>query len=348
MPSQLWRRLDVALLQADPDAEAAVLMRLLVSQALDALPLPGAGHTLDRWRALARVGQHDLSLAKLYEGHTDALAILAELHAARPSQPAADAWANAGIWAVWAAESPEGRSSVDVGEDHLASLEGSKCWCSGASDVDQALLTAWLPDGRGPQLVRLRVAQPGVVMRHAAWKARGMDGARSPDIDFNGAEAHCVGEPSDYVNRPGFSQGGAGVAACWYGGAVAVARVLHKLAADAAPNGYSPLRLAALGRVAQSLGACAAVLREAAGWIDEHPRSDASTVALRARLSAETCARQVLDEVSRAVGPAPFCRDAGFARFAVDLPIFIRQCQGDRDFASLGQREIETQSPWAL
>lgn len=53
----------------------------LIAAGLDRLPLPGAGHgaTLERWRCLAVVAGHDLSLLKLYEGHTDALAILAEL-----------------------------------------------------------------------------------------------------------------------------------------------------------------------------------------------------------------------------------------------------------------------------
>ena len=41
------------------------------------LPLPGSGQTLRRWQALAEVAASDLALAKLFEGHTDALAIMA-------------------------------------------------------------------------------------------------------------------------------------------------------------------------------------------------------------------------------------------------------------------------------
>ncbi|MFB7664020.1 hypothetical protein ACFC1R_08735 [Kitasatospora sp. NPDC056138] len=43
------------------------------------LPLPGSGRTRTRWETLTRWAQWDLSLARLAEGHTDALAILAEL-----------------------------------------------------------------------------------------------------------------------------------------------------------------------------------------------------------------------------------------------------------------------------
>ena len=69
-------------------------LSLLVTHGLDQLTMPGAGRTLERWMALAAVGRFDLSLAKLYEGHTDALAILSELGVENPAH---------GIWCVWAA-----------------------------------------------------------------------------------------------------------------------------------------------------------------------------------------------------------------------------------------------------
>ena len=60
------------------DTQLPVLMQALQADHLDLLPLPGQGHTLQRWQTLARIAGCDLALAKLYEGHTDALAILAE------------------------------------------------------------------------------------------------------------------------------------------------------------------------------------------------------------------------------------------------------------------------------
>ena len=43
------------------------------------LPLPGSGATWERWAAFADLAGEDLSLARLGEGHADAIAILAEL-----------------------------------------------------------------------------------------------------------------------------------------------------------------------------------------------------------------------------------------------------------------------------
>jgi hypothetical protein len=84
-------------------ADAVDTLNHLIAEGLDQLPLPGGGETLNRWRALAAVGEFDLSLAKLYEGHTDALYILAELGDSQEGQ-------KVGSWCVWAAEAPDGRT----------------------------------------------------------------------------------------------------------------------------------------------------------------------------------------------------------------------------------------------
>ena len=59
-----------------------------------ALPDPGGGDTVRRWATLARWGRQDLPLARLAEGHVDAVAILRELGA----RPHSDA--RYGVWAA--------------------------------------------------------------------------------------------------------------------------------------------------------------------------------------------------------------------------------------------------------
>ena len=320
------------------------------------LPLPGRGQTLMRWQALAMVAAHDLSLAKLYEGHTDALAILAELGSDAQFEPNPSAanfspdlheknfWRDAPlprkVWGVWAAESSVAKVVCEpthsTRQASAMKLYGTKAWCSGAASVTHALLTAWLPDGTGPQLVKLAMKQPGVHVRPGSWLAVGMGGSASVDVTFTGALAQPVGRPGEYLKLPGFWQGGAGVAACWYGGALGLGRTLQRSIQHTALAQRSPFRLAALGKVDVTLHATAGLLRDAAHWIDAHPHDDAHVMAARVRLATEACARHVLDEAGRALGAAPFCHDAAFARAAADLPVYIRQCHGERDFAQLG------------
>ncbi len=337
---QLLPRLQRALEALPPSASVAAQLDALVALGLDRLPLPGAGRTLERWQALAAVARHDLSLAKLYEGHTDALAILSELGESAAVAPGS-------TWGVWAAEAPSGRAVVEtLGSDGALVLGGSKCWCSGAATASHALLTAWHADGRGPQLVRIDLRQPGVHVDADNWRAVGMAGSASLDVRFDRVQARAVGGVGDYLARPGFWQGGAGIAACWHGGALAVAAPL--LRANGDPAARDPLRLAALGRVDLALASTAALLRDAAAWIDAHPAADAAEAALRVRLAAEDAAARVLDTVGRALGAAPFCRDARFARAAADLPVFVRQSHAERDFAGLAERVLATGSRWLL
>jgi alkylation response protein AidB-like acyl-CoA dehydrogenase len=334
-------RLRAALVDLDPLATPAQALRSLVQRGLDRLPMPGSGATLQRWQALAAVAAHDLSLAKLYEGHTDALAIMAEL-------------GNAGIpegatFGTWAAEAPSGRTTIETGRDGRTVLNGAKCWCSGAADLSHGLLTAWHADGRAPQLVRVVMNQPGVATDSSAWQAVGMAGSASIDVSFAAATGDLVGGAGDYLSRPGFWQGGAGIAACWYGGALALGTALRGAVIRAPVAARGAFRLCALGKIDLHLQATAAVLRDAACWIDAHPHSDASAVALRARLAAEACAHEVLDEAGRALGAGAFCRDARFARMAADLPVFVRQSHAERDFAALGERAVlDEDQAWSL
>ncbi len=317
-------------------------LSLLIRNRLDQLAMPGEGATLERWRALSAVGQFDLSLTKLYEGHTDALAIMAEID--RDGTEVAP-----GAWGVWAAESPGARAIIHAAGNGEVRLGGQKSWCSGAVTGDHALLTAWDEAGDAPQLVAIALDQPGISIDADKWKAVGMASSLSVNVSFDGARGRLVGKPGEYLSRPGFWHGGAGIAACWYGGAVGLASALRKSLLAPGANDASGYKMASLGKTELALGEAAATLRQAAAWIDERPLLDASRVALMARLSAERCAKLVIDEVGKAMGAMPFCLDEKFAKAAADLPVFIRQSHADRDFAALGERCLKREAaPWSL
>src|SRR5580700_6934348 len=58
-------------------AVADAFRRYVTEEAGD-IPMPGSGRTWDRFEALTSCAATDLSLARLVEGHVDALAVLAE------------------------------------------------------------------------------------------------------------------------------------------------------------------------------------------------------------------------------------------------------------------------------
>lgn len=326
---------------ADPTS-AAQRLTAWIDAGLDQLPQPAAGATLERWRVLSEVACHDLSLAKLFESHADALAILKEL-----GDP--DAAPTGSAWGVWAAEPPDARVIFCANHQQQVTLTGKKAWCSGAAHLSHALMTVWAADGRGPYLAKVCLRQAGVCVSPKGWSAVGMAATGSVDVHFSQASATLLGGAGAYLNRPGFWHGGAGIAACWYGGALRLAEALRNVVRAPPPVGGNELRHAALGKVDLALQQTAALLRAAAAWIDDHPQADASGWALRVRMSAEECAVQVLHQVGRSLGAAPFCKDAGFARMAADLPVFIRQSGGERDASAVGERVAAAgETSWAL
>ena len=312
-------------------------LHALIAAGSDRLPWPGGGNTLQRWQALARVASQDLSLAKLFEGHTDALAIQAELGVA----------AAPGAWATWCAEPPDARlqfSEPDrAGQVHL---KGRKSWCSGAAGVAHALVSGWNAAGQ-PCLAAVTLDQPTVRITAEGWHATGMAATASVDVYFDDAPARMVGSPGAYVQRPGFWHGGAGIAACWWGGAAGIAQAVQAVVAARGERADVHQR-AHLGQIDVALRASAALLREAAAWIDDHPRHDAQAWALRVRLAVERDAHCVMLHAGRALGAGPLCKDARLARAMADLPVFLRQSHAERDLAALGQ-ELATESPaWTL
>src|SRR5680860_664962 len=222
-------------------------LQALIDAKLDRLPLPGGGRTLTRWRSLAQVAGYDLPLVKLYEGHTDALAIMAELNAA--PAPAGS------TWGMWAAEPPGARvQQVIESMEGEIRLNGRKAWCSGAPVLSHALMTAWNVHDE-QCLVAVALRQPGVRVTADGWQAVGMRSTASVEVIFEDARARLVGTSGDYINRPGFWQGGAGIAACWYGAATALGYTLREQCAARA----DPHRLAHLGATDAALSAGAAV-----------------------------------------------------------------------------------------
>jgi len=330
----------------DIDDPGAALKRLIDAD-FACLPLPGHGHTIDRWRVLAAVGARDLSLAKLFEGHTDALAILAEAQAQAQSSAATATAARpvpGSIWATWCAEPPEARLLASARPDGSVALSGRKAWCSGAHAVSHAVVSCWNQDGQAV-LAAVELRQAGVSITDNGWNAVGMRATASVDIDFDGVIATPLGGPGFYVARAGFWHGGAGVAACWFGAATRLAATLGARVA-ARPD---PHRLAQLGAITVALQSCAALMRETAAAIDRAPHASAMLGALSVRLSVEAAATQTLELAGRALGAGPLCKDPHSARLFADLPVYLRQSHAERDQEAVGTLAAASESaPWTL
>jgi alkylation response protein AidB-like acyl-CoA dehydrogenase len=297
------------------------------------LPLPGRGLTRERWAGFEGLAMEDLSLARLGEGHADAVAILAELGG--PAPPPGTRW---GVWAA----NPPGPNVTASRRPGGWVLRGAKQYCSGARVCTDVLVTAAADDG--PRLFAVRAA--GLEPRPGTWPATGMAGSDTLTVGFPGVPGEPVGPPGGYTDRPGFSHGGAGVAACWYGGARAVGRVLL---AAAGKRDIGPHARAHLGAVDIGLRSARAALDQAADEIDADPgdlRGDGPIRALRVRSLVEAVASDVVARTGRALGAGPVSHDEAQSRTVADLGVYLRQHHGERDLERLGGMVTERGAAW--
>jgi alkylation response protein AidB-like acyl-CoA dehydrogenase len=291
------------------------------------LALPGSGATAQRWTTLAEVARVNLTVARVLEAHTDALAILAEAGHEAPAGTA---------FGVFAAEAADQRLEADVDADGAAVLDGTKPWCSLGADLDAALVTAHVGDRR--QLFRVDLRQP-TVHAHAAegWVARGLRTVVSVPVTFDRAAAVAVGAPGWYLDRPGFAWGGIGVAACWHGGA----RGLADAVVRAARHRGGDLPALHVGSIDAALYASGCALREAARAIDAGDYGDPELLALQVRAVVADAVERVLRLAGHALGPGPLAFDAAHAARVADLELYVRQHHGERDLAALGRAVVE-------
>ncbi|WP_026541958.1 acyl-CoA dehydrogenase family protein [Paenarthrobacter nicotinovorans] len=314
----------------------------------DTAPKPGEGNTAKLWELLASVTAVDVAAGRVLEPHLDALAILEQ--ADSPATPE-------GAWGVFAAEGPGLKLEAKRDDAGNYVLNGSKPWCSLAAELDGAVITAHAEDNsRAAFAVDLK--HPGVSCETPLWTSRGLQEIPSGTVHFDQVPATPVGGEGWYFARPGFAWGGMGVAACWLGGAVAVARDFRASLLQGADNGRDPdqVALASLGEVDRILTSVTGYLAQTAERIDtgepENPDGHNSSTpsawseALRVRGTVAAAVERVQTVVTQNLGPAPLAFNEAYGKRMADLSLYIRQHHAMRDDAQLGALTLKGDCAW--
>lgn len=328
-------------------AESALaLTRELADEETGGVALPGQGDTVTRWELLASLGAADLTAARVAEAHLDALAILAEAGMGNEALRALRADSSS-TWGVFAAEGPGVRVLATPGPDDGWVLNGIKPWCSLAGRLTHALITAHTENGR--RLFAIGLQTGSVAQQPNTWFSRGLSEVDSGAITLTDAVAVPVGADGWYLQRAGFAWGGMGVAACWFGGAVGLARTLFANAAQRMAAGREPDQVALmhLGAVDVALTASRAVLAAGAAAVDGGQADGAAGIIWAARIRGQVAAaaEMVLTRVGHSLGPAPLALDEQHGRRVADLEVYLRQHHAERDDAGLGRDLLAGASP---
>jgi hypothetical protein len=280
---------------------------------------------------LMQIGSASLSVARLYEGHANALALIAD-HAT-PVQRAAisDAVRRGALTGVWGAD---GARPVGIaGRGAQARLNGDKVFASGLGVVALAIVTARTPQGVQMVLVDARDPARG---DPAAWDVDAMVGSASGRFVCDGLSAvqeQRLGPPGAMLTEPAFHGGVWRLAACYAGAMQRLAALCREAHHNA--SSCEPLAEARLGRIAIEAQTAELWAREAARGFD-YPASTPETVmftALFAREACEQAAGRLLDLVERQLGAQMHRRASEAGRIARDLRFFLRQAALDGKLA---------------
>jgi alkylation response protein AidB-like acyl-CoA dehydrogenase len=333
-------------------------VRLLGDCGLLAAPLPpalggvGLGYGFGGAKALARVfariGGASLALGRLYEGHVNAVALVAAY--GRKGQ-LADYAAKARegcLFAVWNTQSGPG---VRLIEERGAGgarfrLEGAKTFASGAGFVACPLITGRTASG---DLLMLIVDAAPAKSDLSQWRAHGMRASASGGVDFSGlvvTRDSIIGAADDFHRQPMFSAGAWRFAAVQLGGVGALFDFARAHLVEVGRAG-DPHQLTRMGAAAIAVESARLwVFRACVAAQDSRVDPDATVAYVNlARLAVERAGLDVLELTHRSVGLSGFLRPHPIERVSRDLATYLRQPAPDQALCEAAAFAMDSHAP---
>ena len=312
---------------------------------------PG-GH-LPLLRILSAIGGGDLSLARLYEGHINALILVATYgSSAQIEQAAKDAHAGM-LFGVWNTGHPEAMRLEAAGD--TLRLVGGKTFCSGASVVQRPIITAELPGG-GWQMILLRMEAPEIAgslaLDETSWAPLGMEGSGSYTVGFSGgmiARSDLLGAPGDFYRDPLFRGGAVRFAAVHGGATVRLFRMFAEWL-DATGRDGDPYQIARLGEMGVRAQEAVLWSERAAAMAERGFSLKADKLAAERmvefagmmRVAIERGASAVMALIAPGVGARGLLEPHRFERLLRDLTMYLRQPAPDETLAEIGRATMRT------
>ncbi|MFS0736011.1 acyl-CoA dehydrogenase [Sphingomonas sp. 1P06PA] len=307
-------------------------MRAVLAALQSLLPFPGdprsSSDLLTLLRLLYRVARTDLPLARLLEGHVDALQIIARYGEREVAQAATTRAAGGDLFGVWNAALTDEPLRLSEGR-----LWGGKSFASGAGILDHAIASADTPDGNRLVLVDLALSQP--IIDRGWWSVVGMQRSQTHIVRWEGAapaSLRLIGLPGDYAREPFFSGGALRFVACHAGGIAGLFDHVrdHLNRTGRAQDPHQSGRLADLAIDAM---VAAAAVRDAAGtWgTPVHIEHVAA-----ARIAVAGCAERAILLAQQAVGVSGLFTAHPLSAALTDLMVYLRQPMPDAQRMRVG------------
>jgi alkylation response protein AidB-like acyl-CoA dehydrogenase len=281
---------------------------------------------------LRAAGAADLAWGRLYEGHVNALQLIARLGTERQRLRAEDDVAHGRLFGVWNTQAADGVHVTTV-DSHGVAIAGRKTFASGAGRVARAVISVGCPDGSA-QLAIVPMDRVHTTIDRSFWRPYGMEDSDSFAVDFAGVHLEAddlLGGAGDYDRSPWFTAGASRFVAVQTGG---VEQLVADFGAFLRRRGAheDPIQLTRFGE-------CVIAARTALLWThacvgawmryDEAPGEIVEAELLvtvdAARSAVERSALDVAERVERGAGARGLLESEPFARRLRDLRMYLRQ-----------------------
>lgn len=277
---------------------------------------------------LFRLGGSSLSVARLYEGHLNALRLIADCGSPAQVAEAARQAGDGVLFGVWGADLPGAAALANDG-----ALAGTKAFASGLGAVGRAIVTARGPDGLEMHLVDAdEVSRQGA----EAWDVAAMTGSASGQFRLDGIASEALGPAGAMLTEPAFHGGLWRLLAAYAG---AMADIAAGVAAGLGARGQdaNPVQRQRLARIAMEAQG-ARLWSLACGEAVEGGASSDRAIALTlfGREAVEGAALRQASDAERAMGTAVFARSSRLGRRIRDLRFYLRQATPDEKLAYAG------------
>jgi alkylation response protein AidB-like acyl-CoA dehydrogenase len=275
-------------------------------------------------RLLRLIGRANLSLGRIFEGHVNALRLVAVYGSAEQLRKVAEDAHGGHLFAVWATEAAE--PVRIVGAPH-ALLRGGKVFCSAAAQATRALITATVEEGATRMLlVPLRAGERARTGLH---DTHGMRACGTGNVDFTGISvpaAALIGQSGDYMRQPELSAGAWRASAVALGGLDALVEQVRRQLVARGRQG-DPHQQARLGDMLIA-AETASLWASKAARVAESGEAGAGDVVgyvNLARIAIEAACLDAMRLAQRSLGLAAFVRPNPVERLLRDLATYLRQ-----------------------
>lgn len=297
---------------------------------------------------LKLVGRGNLVVARVLEGHINALLLIDQYGTKQQKKEFAAEVFRGNLFGVWNTQAKDG-TLLKKKKKGFYQLNGSKTFATGSDYVSRPIVTAAWPDGSWQMCI---VPLDKVITKSEDnwWKPMGMRATRSYKINFLQSkltEINLLGKRDSYYRQPAFSTGSVRFAAIQLGAAemllLETQRYLRSL-----NRINDPFQKMRVGKMAVAVESGNQWMERAAFYMDQYMikpskknKENYLLFANMMRLAIEDICTEVIILCQKSVGARGLNKPYHFERIIRDLTTYLRQPAPDTSLDEVGKYMLQ-------